>query len=241
LGRQAWLQVQGEMNFEAQGTARLAALMLAGAVFACVGLWLLLRPKPSGAAAKIELFGLKFESSSAGVLVFLIGAAFLALPLFVPEKAVRPAIGGTNKTVGSSTGAVGSDATLSTQSGQEALLLPPDPEVAESEPNNRVQSANQIGLGQTVSGKVRKGDDDWFVVAVPAEPAFVDLRVRKIGGGNFRAKFLNAREESIDYASLYELESRYVRAEVLDNDRFYVLVWSESAADYEIAVLPVAD
>jgi hypothetical protein len=229
------------MDFEAQGTARLAALMLAGAVFSCVGLWLLLRPKPSGAASKIELFGLKFESSSAGVLVFLIGAAFLALPLFVPEKAVTPAVGGTNKTVSASPGAVGSDATVSTQSGQEALLLPPAPEVAESEPNDRVQSANQIGLGQTVSGKVREGNDDWFVVAVPAGPAFVDLRVRKTGGGDFRARLLNAREESIDYTSLYSLESRYIRAEVLDNDRFYVLVWSESAGDYEIAVLSVAE
>ena len=65
------------MDFEAQNPTILIVLMVAGAAFAGVGLWLLLKPKPTGSTAKIEIFGLKFESSSAGLLVFLIGAVFL--------------------------------------------------------------------------------------------------------------------------------------------------------------------
>ncbi len=74
------------MEFEALDGIKLVMLMAAGLLFAVVGLYLLIRPKPEGSAAKIELFGMKFESSSAGLLVFLIGAVFLVIPLFVAEK-----------------------------------------------------------------------------------------------------------------------------------------------------------
>jgi hypothetical protein len=74
------------MQIVALDGAKLLALMLAGGVFALAGLWLMFRPQPAGEAARIELFGLKFQASSAGLLVFLIGAVFLAVPIFVPEK-----------------------------------------------------------------------------------------------------------------------------------------------------------
>lgn len=238
------------MDFEAQEATRLLVLMIAGAVFAGAGLWLLIRPKPSGTAAKIELFGLKFESSSAGVLVFLIGAAFLAVPLFVPEKAMVQPSGGTqgNGTPPQTPGkpeAPQPEASPSAPSDQTALILPPGPEVAETEPNDRLLIANQIQLGQTVSGEVRKGNDDWFVVAVPEGPAFVDLRVRNVGGGTVSARLLNAREHSIGKDTLFEREAKSMRGEAPGNDRFYVWLWKDDyqgvTARYEFTVLPVAD
>ena len=74
------------MDVVALDAAKLTALMVAGAAFALAGLWLMFKPQPAGEAAKIELFGLKFQASSAGLVVFLIGAVFLAMPIVVPEK-----------------------------------------------------------------------------------------------------------------------------------------------------------
>jgi hypothetical protein len=230
------------MDFEAQGSVRLIVLMLAGAVFAGAGLWLLLRPKPAGGSARIELFGLKFESSSAGVLVFVIGAAFLALPLFVPEKSAMPAQDeGVDS--GSDLSGTGADAVEKIgAAGNVALRLPPDPEVGESEPNDRIQRANQIGPGQTVSGEVFKGNDDWFVVSAASGGArLMDMQVRKVAGSSFSAALLDSREESIGARTVYGIESGYVRGQVLDNDRFYVRISSGSSAEYEVTLLPVRD
>ena len=70
---------------------RLWILMTAGGVFAIAGILLMFRAKQEGSSARLELFGQKFEASSAGIIVFLIGAAFLAAPVFVPERsALRP-------------------------------------------------------------------------------------------------------------------------------------------------------
>jgi hypothetical protein len=74
------------MEVSALGPGQILALMTAGGLFTLAGLWLMFRSKLGGHATKLELLGIKFESSSAGLLVFLIGAAFLALPLFVPER-----------------------------------------------------------------------------------------------------------------------------------------------------------
>lgn len=74
------------MNFDTVDDQQISLLMLAGGIFAFIGLWMMFRPKTDGHAAKIELFGLKFESSSAGLLVFLIGSGFLAAPVFMTEK-----------------------------------------------------------------------------------------------------------------------------------------------------------
>ena len=74
------------MGVVALDAMKLTAMMVSGGVFAIAGLWLMFRPQQAGEAAKAELFGLKFQASSAGLVVFVIGAAFLALPIIVPEK-----------------------------------------------------------------------------------------------------------------------------------------------------------
>ena len=65
---------------------RLWILMIAGGVFSVAGILLMFRAKQEGSSARLELFGQKFEASSTGIIVFLIGAAFLAAPVFVPER-----------------------------------------------------------------------------------------------------------------------------------------------------------
>lgn len=69
---------------------KLLALMLAGGIFALAGLWLMFRPQPAGEANRFEFLGVKIQASSAGLLVFLIGAAFLTMPIFVPERTGSP-------------------------------------------------------------------------------------------------------------------------------------------------------
>ncbi len=161
------------MVFEAQNSTILVVLMVAGAAFAGVGLWLLLKPKTTGSSAKIEIFGLKFESSSAGLLVFLIGAVFLAIPLFVPEKdpGVQQAQATEDDPVSGVTETDPNIAAGATnQTGQAGLVLPPDPQVSEVEPNDKIQVANQLGFDQVLEGKVRSGEEDWYVISVPSPP-----------------------------------------------------------------------
>ncbi|MFD3189340.1 hypothetical protein ACFMPD_03565 [Sedimentitalea sp. HM32M-2] len=245
------------MEFEAQETFKLVILMIAGAAFAGVGLWLLLRPKPSGASAKIELFGLKFESSSAGLLVFLIGAVFLVLPLFVPEKTViattatsTTANAATERATATTTEPAPAAATAAPRpadpgtasppapAGRSALLLPPDAHVSEQEPNDRIQAANQLGFGQTLKGRVRAGEADWVVIALPdPAPKFVELKVRHVGGNYVEAVLFDAREIKIGRRQASD-GTHYIRAEVLKNDRYYVRLVCDigSSVDYEIAL-----
>jgi hypothetical protein len=228
------------MDFEAQNSTILIVMMIAGAAFASVGLWLLSKPKPTGSSAKIEIFGLKFESSSAGLLVFLIGAVFLAIPLFVPEKAaailpvpiqpIQPDPGG--------------DSSSPPGQGQTALLLPADPQVSEVEPNDRIQEASQLGFGQILKGKVHKGEADWYVIPLPSSlPEYVELKIRHVGGGFLQSKLFDARETKKGNDVQAE-GTEYLRAEVLDNDRFYVrmsLGNIGSSAEYEIVLKAAAD
>lgn len=235
-GQQVPLRGTGDMEFEAQAQSRLILLTVAGAVFAGAGLWLLLKPKPSGTTAKIELFGLKFESSSAGLLVFLIGAVFFVLPLFIPvipEKAVVPE----------------PCLTMANGTCEDPSPAPPAPSpgasVAESEPNDQLLAANRISLGQSVSGEVREGNDDWFVVAVPAGHDFVELRLRNTGVGTIGAHFFDAKEESMGKDILFERDVMNINAEVAKNDRFYVWLWKHDAVGvtgtYEFSVVPAAE
>ncbi len=228
------------MVFEAQNSTILIVLMVAGAAFAGVGLWLLLKPKPTGSSAKIELFGLKFESSSAGLLVFLIGAVFLAIPLFVPEKAaeIRPV------PIQPIQPDPGGDSSSPPGQGQNALVLPPDPQVSEIEPNDRIQAANQLGFSQILKGKVRKGEADWYVIPLPsALPEYVELKIRHVGGGFLHSTLFDAREKK--KGNDFQTDgTMYLRAEVLDNDRFYVRMTLGnvgSSANYEIVLQAAVD
>lgn len=175
------------MRFEALDGTKLLVLMIAGAAFAGIGLYLLVRQRPAG-SAKIELFGLKFESSSAGLLVFLIGAAFMAIPLFAPEREVASS---PNSEAAEGVESVGSD------------ILPNAPEttgsqIMESEPNDRIDQASKLLPGQILSGDVRPDDGDWIRISQPkgADPE-VTVRVRNQGGGSLWSTTYSASEERL--------------------------------------------
>lgn len=147
------------MKFGELDETKIFFLMGCGAAFALAGLWLMFRPKGRG-SAKVELFGLKFESSSAGLLVFLIGAGFIATPLVVAERP-QP-VGPANRERGEIPGP------------------PVDQEHAgEKEPNNSPPRANEISLGVVYSAKLDagRGDrEDWYAIPV-SELGLQDLSI----------------------------------------------------------------
>lgn len=175
------------MSFEALDGTKLLILVIAGAAFAGVGLYLLLIRRSVG-SAKIELFGLKFESSSAGLLVFLIGAAFMAIPLFAPER--------ESASIRSTSSPADTD-DAPTQPGRTGTQSS-EPQTVENEPNDGVEQASILQPGQTLSGDVRPGNGDWIKITLPqgADPE-VTVRVRNKGGGSLWSTFYNASEERL--------------------------------------------
>ena len=139
---------------------KLIALMIAGAVFALTGLYLLLRRPAEADAARVEMFGLKFHASSTGLVVFLIGASLFAAPLFVPATPIREAVEGLpSQTV------VPVDTPASvTEPAPGDAALPSDrlERVREAEPNNSRETAMTLSPG-TYAGTVSAEDEDWFV------------------------------------------------------------------------------
>lgn len=126
----------------------LLALMIAGAIFCAAGLSLIFfRKKPETGAAKFELFGQKLEANSTGILVFLVGAAFLASPLYVPQRETekKPAVAPAS--------------TPKTSDGSTAPAI-----AGETEDNNAAEKANELALGSTVGGYLGSDDEDWFAV-----------------------------------------------------------------------------
>ncbi len=184
------------MTLLALDPTRLLLMTVAGLVFAGAGLWLLLRTRPAGGAAKIELFGMKFEASSAGLLVFLIGAAFVAAPTVVPERSVPQ----QNPTL------VAGKLAATPAVGNTAIILPAGPAATEQEPNNGAHEANQIARGTFYAGVTdpeRKDVEDWY--AIPASglvqtDAGVQIRVRTGTKNPFFCEvyLLDARESLLE-------------------------------------------
>ncbi|MEO0990724.1 MAG: hypothetical protein AAFX00_07235 [Pseudomonadota bacterium] len=147
-----------------------SVLMVVGGLVMFVGLFLMFRPSAHG--AKFELFGLKFESSSAGILVFLVGTGLLVNPIYMDRVASQDAEtiadDGTLQT--RSDGAVVATVPEGAMGGQpvdltvgRALFL----EGAEIEPNNTLAGANVVAVGSSISGEVTLGDDDFFTFFLP--------------------------------------------------------------------------
>ncbi|MEM8760249.1 MAG: hypothetical protein AAGE83_08000 [Pseudomonadota bacterium] len=154
---------------------QITILMVFGGVFALVGLYMLLRPPPSDGETKIELFGLKFNASSGGLLVFIVGCGFLASPTFIPKAATPSAPASTGGAVASR------DASAAAVAGAVAIAAG-----AEVEPNDHPRGANIIEVGSAYSGLVEHGDIDLF--EAPIREGTRELRYvwRLLSGeGNF--------------------------------------------------------
>jgi hypothetical protein len=174
------------MSFTALDSTKLLALMAAGGLFAIAGLWLMFRPKTDGHSAKIELFGMKFESSSAGLLVFVIGAAFLGSPLFVQERGaagLATTSGGAGAGTGSRAdgsepqaapvdGAEAAEGEVRTTIAQPATVATNAPRALtvvgeEIEPNDNIAEANAIPVGSVIHGEVEADNPDFYTFSFP--------------------------------------------------------------------------
>jgi hypothetical protein len=152
--------------------SRLLLLMAFGAVSAVAGLFLLFRPPKTEGETRIELLGMKFNAASGGVLVFLVGAAFLALPIFVPEKRSTPP-------AGSSTTVSANNPVTQVAAGD----LPVRKRAAgrEVERNDSFDTANRIEVGASVAGNT-KDSEDWYILPLDKDKTALELRARLKSG-----------------------------------------------------------
>jgi hypothetical protein len=180
------------MEFEAISATRMIALMLVGAAFAFAGLYMMLRPRPEG-AAKIELFGLKFESSSAGLLVFMVGAAFLAVTLFVPERQT-----GSDQ-IGAAPKVEVAGAKPKPDTPAKPKVISEGAVIKETEPNNGIREAQPLAIGQVAAGKFGKGSgQDWFTVSFPnGDIALHEVKLRHVHGNIVSVRLYDVREQEI--------------------------------------------
>lgn len=185
------------MYFEAQDSTKLIILMIAGAAFAGAGLWLLLRPRPDGTTAKFELFGLKFESSSAGILVFLIGAAFIVIPLFVPEKSVTPRDIDHTEPGERESNRVESNAPKSGSGAPEGFKkIDQSTPAPEYEPNDTIDDAQLVLPNQWFTGTIGHNQVDWLLLPVPPGQIVDEIKVRRTdGSGIVVLQVFDAREQ----------------------------------------------
>jgi hypothetical protein len=142
-----------------------------GAVFAVVGLVLMIRGGARQEEHSFEGLGLKIRFTSAGPVVFLIGALFLAVPFAVPffVSADRSPLH------------EGPPASAP-QGGVRPPVRAQDGEV---EPNDYVTEANPIELGANYAGAIDRDDKDFFAFeAGPGAPAFLLILRRVQGTGN---------------------------------------------------------
>jgi hypothetical protein len=221
-------------------------LMIAGAAFACAGLYMMLRPKPEG-AAKIELFGLKFESSSAGLLVFIVGAAFLAVTLFVPEKpSATPRTSamerpddedGPSREVAPE---IGSD-TPAPEPGFEVTRGDLRKAVVESEPNNTINDAQVLLPGQRATGAVKYRDSDWFVVPDGTALVGQEIKLRRLSDrGELVVTAYDAREQVFREVKVAQ-NTAFLEVDRDPGDRLYLRVLGNSSFEgrYEIIMATV--
>jgi len=181
------------MEFEAISATRMIALMLIGGSFSFAGLYMMLRPRPEG-AAKIELFGLKFESSSAGLLVFLVGAAFLSVTLFVPER--QTSIDQTDDTPKTEAPSDGPQAVSPVDTDQ----ISEDAIIGENEPNDTIRDAQQLRVGQIAAEafKDQAGDKDWYSISFDGNSiAEHEIRLRHVNGNIVFATVYDLRNQEI--------------------------------------------
>ena len=222
---------------------KLLIFMVAGGLFALAGLWLMFRPKTSDGAAKIEIFGLKLESSSAGLVVFLIGAVFLATPLVVEEK---QDVSSGEVVVGDETAPTDDESDVTdlpenVESGIEfdtSLPLPKRADREELEENGTISDANALEVGQTVKGKLARDDLDWFVFAVdPNEADSFRVTFRNNGDGCPQYKILNELENQVAGHQICSFEISATHDYFIDTDRYYLRVDANGArTTYEVAL-----
>lgn len=165
------------MEFTALEPWKLMVLMAAGGIFSLAGLWLIFKPKADGHSMVIHVAGMKLEASSAGVLVFLIGTAFFATPLFVQETpdTSRSGLDVTRTPAAPSNNAAAPDPGRVQTQDARPQGVPTVPRRAitavgtEIEPNDNIAEANEIEVGSVISGMVEEGGPDYYSFTFPED------------------------------------------------------------------------
>lgn len=155
-----------------------------GAVFTVAGLVLLFRGGARAEEQVVEVLGLKFRFTSVGLVVFLIGALFLAVPVFVsadrsPLHEGPPA--------------------LVSQGGVGSADRAQDGEV---EPNDYVSEANAVEFGANYAGAIDRDDKDFFAFEAGPGAQALRLILRRVQGtGNLVVSLFDpqGRESRVGY------------------------------------------
>lgn len=163
-------------------------LMASGAVFALAGIYMMIKPSMRDGETKIEFFGLKFNASSGGLLVFLVGSGFLVGAALAPEKNLVSAerSGGTQAQAKFDTSETNSNTGETNRN--KAILLPEKADTPEQEPNNSIHDANQISKGVFYKARIdqeRKDNQDWFIIPTSdSKNKDMKIQIRTSWAGN---------------------------------------------------------
>jgi hypothetical protein len=145
----------------------LFVLMGLGVISMVAGLVLLFRGGARRDEQVVEFLGWKFQFTSAGLVVFLIGALFSAVPLFV---GVNPSPAPEHPPA------------LAPQGGVRPPVRTQD---GEGEPNDYVTEATAIQIDATYAGAIDRNDKDFFAFEVgpgAQAPRLILRRVQSTGG-----------------------------------------------------------
>ncbi len=208
--------------------AKLYAIMAAGGLFAVAGLALLFRPPQGDSVQVVEVLGVKIRVSSAGTVVFLVGAAFLLAPVFVKEDQgpIPTSIDGPTPVPVISS-------------------LPPPVKGSEVEPNNDFSQPNQIEIGETYKGTLTGKDEDFFVFSTKARAGQVMRFILHTSGNAVSATLFDVGEQPDDLGTSFGDLSQAFRLGELDfyTIRLRIYVGSRSSdafATYELRVQPAS-
>jgi len=208
------------MVFQSLDTPTYYLFLALGLVFALSGLTFIFRGKADENAARFEFLGLKFQSSSAGTLVFLIGVGFLMIPLFVPRV--------EGATISPGDAIDGGGASSPPTGGGTAIQLPQVADAPEVEPNNAITQANQFALGFGARGEIdkdRRDYEDWYVVDTSGtEQSELRAQIRSAWGGCKLIVF-DATETELGYKHCDQSGgSGYVEFFNIESDRIFLRV-----------------
>lgn len=134
----------------------------------------------------------------------------------------------------------------------ESGLIPQRKHVSgrEREPNEGYDDANQIAVGDSLSGQVAKSSQDWYALPVDPQREYLHVKIRTTGGGSLcYARFFSAEEvdlvnfftddpfPSVDTARIWKVPLKGTRAVFVklysssDTGCRYDLFTAYSAAD----------
>ncbi|WP_299846661.1 hypothetical protein [uncultured Roseovarius sp.] len=186
------------------------AIMALGAVFSLVGLWFIFRPPLVDGLTKIEIFGLKFNASSIGLVVFLVGAAFLTVPIFVPVR--HEAAQNVPNPAPDEIQAETKEEPGTNSTGGSAAPPRPTADGKEAEPNDSWEQANVIEVGGAISGIVTQSSDDWYYIPLDSAQQTLNVKIRS-RSNNYSCKInaFHANEAGIGFLDPFFPEENSVK------------------------------